>query len=60
MLRYQTKRVAQGCTSERDFAGPLDPVPTQEEILHEVGLLLAIALGFAAMASAAFEVGIIE
>jgi len=32
----------------------VDPEPTQEEILRNVGLLLAIALGFAAIVGAIF------
>jgi hypothetical protein len=59
MLRYQTKRVTQECTSESDFAELRDPEPTQEEILHDVGLLLAIMLALGAMVSAAFEVGML-
>jgi len=56
MLQQQTKRVAVRGTADTDL---FEPSPTQEEILHDVGLLLAIALGFAATVSAAFEVGII-
>jgi hypothetical protein len=34
-----------------------DAGPTQEEILHDMGLLLAIVLGFAVVVSAACSVG---
>jgi len=59
MLRDESKRVAQERISEMDFAEPLKPMPTQEEILQDVGMVLAVMLGLAAMVSAAVEVGML-
>ena len=47
-----------GTEARIEDSGSVHPVPTQAEILDDIGLLLATVLGLAAVVNAALSVGI--